>query len=144
MAMTTWTTPEDLKAHPRVLATTESGVTYLIDAAAMTATRMLPDDREVDVVGVPEGLTESGIEVHAGAFVASRPGLPEHGRLLAGLRGDGTPLALAELPAVRVGSRMTLVILGLVDSEHVTVRPTTAVVSLSVHDDVGPARSPRR
>lgn len=68
--------------------------------------------------------------MHEGAFVPNRDRVPERGALLAGLRGDGTPLALAELPAVRVGARMTLVILGLVDSDHVTVRPTTPVVSL--------------
>lgn len=124
-----WDLEQDRFDFPRVLISTASGAQHLIDMTATppTVTRVVPADREVDYLEVPDA---HGHHFGRTVFLGEQIPADDKPWALASLRADGAPAILAgTIGSVVVGDPMTMILQGLVDG-GTTCRTTTGVTSI--------------
>ncbi len=133
-----WDLELDRFRFPRVLVSTASGAQHLIDTTATppTVTRVMPVDREVDYLEVPDA---DGCHSGRAVFLGEQLPADDERWALAALRADGAPAILAgTIGAVTVGDPMIMILDGLTP-RATTTRMTTAVTDIEPWARPGPA-----
>ncbi|MFF2267054.1 hypothetical protein ACFVTZ_02230 [Cellulosimicrobium cellulans] len=126
-----------------MLVSTASGAQHLIDTTATppTVTRVMPVDREVDYLEVPDA---DGYHSGRTVFLGEQLPADDEPWALAALRADGAPAILAgTIGSVTVGEPMTMILRGLVD-RGTTCRTTTAVTRIEPWLGSAPDATPSR
>ncbi|WP_409141684.1 hypothetical protein [Cellulosimicrobium sp. RS] len=122
---------------------TASGAQHLIDTTATppTVTRVMPVDREVDYLEVPDA---DGYYSGRTVFLGEQLRADDETWALAALRADGAPAILAgTIGSVTVDEPMTMILRGLVD-QGTTCRTTTAVTRIEPWLGSAPDATPSR
>lgn len=125
-----WDLERDRFRFPRVLVSTASGAQHLIDTTATppTVTRVMPVDREVDYLEVPDA---DGYHSGRTVFLGKQLPADDEPWALAALRADGAPVILAgTIGSVTVGGPMIMILDGLTP-RATTTRMTTAVTDIA-------------
>jgi hypothetical protein len=129
-----WDYNQDRFKYPRVLVSTASGARHLIDMTTTppTVTRILPADREVNYLEVPD---EHGHHSGTAVFLGDQAPAEDEATPLVSLRADGSSTKiLGTIGLVRIGAPMTMILVGLAPGAT-TLRSTTVVTGIELWPD---------